>query len=448
MLERTSKTQWIGAASIFAAGLLVGIIVGRALPSSRAFEREADREGASVKTAPGRTDSAADGKREDAAKLVLGNIMTVPFQELYNVLASRPESELQDLARQLNEQPISRENSQRITTFFKAWSHLDPVAALAAATRFSTAERRGTAISAVLEGADSTAAEALAKTIVALPVDAVPPHTQRNFVGVATTKWSELDPAAAAAFMDTVPAPPGSMFPDSHQIAMNWAAVDPQAALAWAQQHDLNSTFQTHFATSGAINGWWQKEPGAAEAYVASHMSTLEDRQIASTLVSQIFNSDPKRAVDFVNQLPDVEARRQADSMIAIQLGWTDPKGAAVWASNLPDDVRAIALNSSVEHWAQSDAAAAGQWLNSLNGTTRDQAVSGYSSAVSRTDPANALGWAATISDARVRENSLDRIARSWMSRSPTEAKVWVQGSALSDEQKKRLIASVPPPGG
>ncbi len=57
----------------------------------------------------------------------------------------------------------------------------------------------------MLEGADSTAAEALAKTIVALPVDALLPHTQRNFVGLATTKWSELDPAAAAAFMDTVP---------------------------------------------------------------------------------------------------------------------------------------------------------------------------------------------------------------------------------------------------
>lgn len=448
MTVRNFNVPWIAVASVFGAGLLIGGVVGKGFSAAARPGGDENSESARAKIGQARAETDTASRKDEAAKLVLGNIMTVPFQELYGVLASRPPAELTELAQQLKALPPGHDRDQKIVTFFKAWAHLDAKGAMAAAASFENPSSRDKAISAVIEGADPASAAYLANAIAALPLEALAGRRQRGLIGMAATKWSELDPAAAAKFVDTFPATPGDYFADVHTIAANWAAADPQAALAWAQQRDGTNSFPTHFATSGAISGWWQKDAGAAEAYVASHLSTLSDRQMASSLASQMFNSDPRHAMEWVNGLPDVQARQQADSTIAIQIGWSDPKGAAVWASNLPDDVRGLALNSSVEHWAQGEPAAAAQWLNSLNGTSRDQAVSGYSSAISRTDPANALGWAVTITDPAMRNNSVDRIARTWIYRNPTEAKAWLQGSALSDEQKKRLFATAVPPGG
>ncbi|MDQ6807812.1 MAG: hypothetical protein M3Z64_00060 [Verrucomicrobiota bacterium] len=451
MADRTPNVPWIIAGAMFAFGLLIGVLIGRSFSS--AHQRDASTRGAVEKSdsVAAHHQAAADAGRDEATKLVLGDLTTIPFQELYGVLSSRPPIELPELAQQLNALPAGHEKDQKIGKFFKAWAHFDPNGALKSAAAVDTPASRQKAIASVVEGADSTAAESLAKAISGLPPDALPPNTQRGLVGQAVNKWSEINGAAAAAFIDTMPAIPGSFFADLHGIAMNWAATDPQAALAWAQQRDATSVYPSHFATSGAIAGWWQKDAAAAEAYVMNHLTTPSERQLASSLVSQIYNSDPKHATEWVNQLPDLETRRQADSMLAHQIGVGDPKGAAEWAVGLPEDVRSGALSSAMNLWAQNNPAAAAEWLGSLNGAARDQAVSGYTSGIANRDPANALNWATTISDARTRDSSVDRIVRMWMQRSPSDATAWVQQSALSDEQKKRLVPTVvsaPPPGG
>ena len=77
-------------------------------------------------------------------------------------------------------------------------------------------------------------------------------------------------------------------------------------------------------------------DPAAAEAYVASHLATREDWQLASTLASNIFGEDPDRAKEWVRQLPNEDARRQADVGLAIQWGFSDPAAATKWAATLP----------------------------------------------------------------------------------------------------------------
>lgn len=384
---------------------------------------------------------------ESATKLVLGDISKIPFQELYSVLSARPQSELMDAARQLADLPANHENAAKITAFFKAWAQFDAKGAVAGAALLKTPQARETALGAVVEGADANAAEAVAKAINEMPADSFLPNHQRGLVGRAASKWSGVDAPAAAHFLDTVPSTPGSFFDDAHSIAQNWAASDPQAALAWAQQHDGSSAAMVHFATSGAIIGWWQKDPVGAEQYVASHLSTLADRQLAATLASQMYNSDPNRAIQWVNQLPDLEARRHGDMAVATQMAMRDGRAAAEWAANLPDDVRGSALSSTIGMWAQSDAAAAGQWVNTLNGELRDRALSGYSSVLANDNPSNALNWAGTISDPTIRTSSIDRIVRNWMQRNPADATAWVQQSALPADQKQRLLANTPPGG-
>lgn len=359
---RETRVSLIAALALCAGGLVFGTLIGSAVSS------RSNQPGASQNTALSGTHSSDS---VEASKLVLGNIATVPFQELYTVLSARSPAELAEVAQQLKSLPAGHEKEQKIAKFFKAWAHFDANAALRAATALDTPAARRKAIGAVVEGADATAAESLANAINELPPDALSARWQRGLLYQAATKWSEIDAPAAAAFVDTLPSVP-DVFADVHTIAGNWASSDPQAALAWAQQHDSGPGFSSHFAASGAINGWWQKDPAAAEAYVASHLTTQADRQLASSLASSIFESDPKHALEWVNSLPDVDARRQADSILVHQLGWTDPKAAVEWAASLPQDVRLSVFNSAVSAWAQNNPAAAAEWLGALNGPLRD----------------------------------------------------------------------------
>lgn len=285
-------------------------------------------------------------------------------------------------------------------------------------------------------------AKDLAKAIEQWPPDRVSTEMRSRILSVATAKWSTVDAKAAAAFIDTT-RPGGMMFAMTvSQVATNWAANDPAAALAWAQVH--RETQPSGMAMTGAMIGWWQRDHGAAEASAAAHLSTLEDRQIASTLASNIYNTDPQRAKDWVSHLPDAEARQQATSMLAITMGFTDPKAASDWAVTLPSDVRQVTLDSAVAQWAASDLTAAGEWIKTLNGPTRDEATSGYIPTLSSRDPATAAAWAMSIGEGTIRNKSLDRVASDWLRKDAPAATAWIQSSELSDDQKRRLLALAP----
>lgn len=131
-----------------------------------------------------------------------------------------------------------------------------------------------------------------------------------------------------------------------------------------------------------------------------------------------------------------------------MQMSSIDPKGASEWAASLPAEVRRGAIEPAVAAWTQSNPETAGQWLNTLAGPARDEAASAYSSHVAVKDPVTALSWATSISDATIRDRSVDRIVTGWIRRNPNEATAWIRNSTLADADKKRLLATpAEPPG-
>jgi hypothetical protein len=436
------------AAAILGLGLvvgaLIGIAVGRSWHSPSLSAPPAQEPGSVTGAESSSKAGVAPSHNANAedTNVLLGDIATVPFQELYGLLSTLSSEKLADLARQLNALPPGKETNAKIGAFYKAWAHLDAKAALAAAAKLKSTDAKGTAVQAIIEGADPSAASALAKLIQEWPADAATAEQRNGYLASATTKWAQVDPIGAAKFIESLPAT-GMRFSVAWQIiAQNWAAIDPQAAIAWAQAHSNGQAGQ--MAMSGAIGGWWDKDHAAAEAYVASHLDTLTDRQLASTLASRIYSQDPQHAKDWVLQLPDAEARRQATYGVVVSMALNDPKGAAAWAATLPSDVRETTLGSAVSWWASNDMDAAGQWINQLSGPQRDEAMGAYSYNLLQKDPAIAASWAVTISDQKIRDKSLERIATDWLSKNPTQATSWIQNSSLSDTEKSRLLALTP----
>jgi hypothetical protein len=382
------------------------------------------------------------GTGTDESRVSLGNITTVPFSELYSVLSALPEEKLNELAAQLNQLPNDKQSAAKIATFFKAWAHIDPKAALRAAITFKSSEAKPTAIAAVIESADVTQAEALARAIKEWPDGVVTRGQRNNFLVSAMTKWAQIAPVEAAKFYDSTPLTTARFSWAASTIAQSWAALDPQAALAWAQTHSDAESYST--AVNAAVCGWWSKDHAAAEAYALAHLSDQSGRQLASSLATHIYATDPERAKQWVMALPDQQARQQSANILTMQMAWSDPKGASEWAVTLPSDVRDTSLREAMHYWAASDAPAAADWINGLSGALRDQATSAYATTLVRKNPATAAEWAMTISDAKTRDNSLDRIASEWLRKNTPDATAWIQSSALSAQQKQRLLALAP----
>lgn len=429
------------AIAIFAGGIVLGLLIAFGFtrtPQSHSAATVANTPApASDANVSGGTDSTSKSNAE-AGKIILGNIATVPFQELFAVLSARSPEEMAQLALQLNDLPSGRDTKTRITTFFKAWAHLDANAALASATALKTTEARSIAIGSVLGGADAAVANALAKTLNQLPADALPATQKTRFLNTAISKWSEVDPVAAATFLDGLPAAGPGFFGARVAVAQNWAASDPAAALAWVQTK--GDTQEARIAMSGVINGWWENDPQAAQTYVLAHLDNV-GMEVIMRITTQLFQQDPQQARDWANRLTTPEARRTAESFIAMQMAEADPKAASEFAARLPDETRSRALSAVISRWARNDPAAVGQWINGLDGRVRDEAIGVYSSVVASNDPSAGLTWAASLSDATVRSSTMERIVSSWMRRSPTDATAWIQRSNLPEAEKTKLLA-------
>ena len=182
------------------------------------------------------------------------------------------------------------------------------------------------------------------------------PSAKSSLLGRAVGKWSRVDPVAAAKFLDSSDERGMNFSMAWNEVASNWAAIDPVAALDWARQAQRTAGASRCRVRSRAGGKTTRPQP--------KPMSLLISRpwRIGSSpaLAANMFSEDPERAKKWVSQLPNEEARKQAASMLAIQWGFSDPAAATKWSATLPAEERAAALAESVGTWAHEDPAAAG----------------------------------------------------------------------------------------
>jgi hypothetical protein len=431
---------------IFVLGLLLGGVLGYAfhrpgrLGTTVGAAEQPSQQSGSLAAASEATREQQKAKDEN---ILLGDIAAVPFQELYDALARQRPEDIAQLAEQLDRLPPNQKSEAKITAFFKAWAHLDPSTAFESATKLHSPQSRATAVGATIAGADPSALGTLAAAIGELPDGAVRAEVKGGLFAQAIGSWSQVDPPAAARLLGESKMTGLQMSSAFYAVAQNWAADDPEAALAWARGQQ-QSPFGLN-PVSGAVVGWWKKDPAAAESYALSQVDTRVGKQLVGNLASEMANQDSARAAAWVQKIPDAEVRSQAYASVAVQQAFTDPKAAAEWASNLPAEAAPAAVGSVASIWAQSDPTAAAHWMEGLTGDMRDSAVSSYSYAITDTDPAAAAAWAVSIGDARKRAPVMRRAATQWLAKDPTAAWAWIQASSLGEEEKTSLLGAASP---
>ncbi len=137
-------------------------------------------------------------------RILIRNIATVPFVELYDLLRSAPPKTRDGWIKQLDEMPDGPQRNAALSSFYKTFVQIDPHAAAESVAGVHGKYARALAVDAMVGAAPLSAMGEMASMLIKLP-----PDTARGHVGDLWRDvfydWSAVDPVAAAHFIEEHP---------------------------------------------------------------------------------------------------------------------------------------------------------------------------------------------------------------------------------------------------
>lgn len=319
-----------------------------------------------------------------------------------------------------------------------------------------------------------TAGKSIADKLAQIMAQPWGPVAEKKLLDLMS-EWGAQDPAGAIAY---------AMSLDSRrtrdaalQNALGaWAKQDPRGALDWfvqAAKADptmmLGSTSKLFGQLADKDLGWAMSQvwnlptsalkqaalgsmvsrlvrSGQDEVLFQMHASatSLQDRQVLSAaIVDNLLRYDPNRIASWASQLNDPAERRTTLDRVVSAWSYDNPAEAADWLVLQPSNSdQANRLASLTGAWARQDPVAAADWLLARNppSPVLDPAVSTLARTVMQSDPAGAMAWAGSVSEAAKRYALYEQIGTSWMRRDPARARVYIQATDLPATTKARLL--------
>lgn len=176
----------------------------------------------------------------------------------------------------------------------------------------------------------------------------------------------------------------------------------------------------------------------ALAAAIAAMPDEVMRVQARRAMVEQWSRQDIQAAADYVDRAePAWERTRLMDSLGYAWLQTDPAKAAAWWTSRAPGPDTLVKI---INVWAQQDPNAAGEWLRTQpQGAASDTARMTFSRQVADLDPESALRWAETVTDAPMRESTIDHVFSGWKSRDAAAAAEFLKASGWPEDRAARL---------
>lgn len=185
---------------------------------------------------------------------------------------------------------------------------------------------------------------------------------------------------------------------------------------------------------------------GAAPSML-SYMESLQtpgERQTYATALAQNWAVyAPEEAARWALSLTDPALQKAALTTTMGTWAGDNPQAAAHWILSMPDsELRVQQIAQITQSWARYDPVKAADWLLTQRPPAPglDPAVQGLVNVVMRSNPEGAVMWAATISDPKVRNNTIYNVSREWMKKDPAKATAYILNAPLSPAQRARLL--------
>ncbi|MDA8975344.1 hypothetical protein N9F50_02030 [Akkermansiaceae bacterium] len=172
-----------------------------------------------------------------------------------------------------------------------------------------------------------------------------------------------------------------------------WAKTDPVSALEYTQENT-----GTPFARQTVLGTWAKTQPEAAIAWARNNYEGTEGNKANPWLVGiikGISQSDVTRATALLEELPFSNGRGEALGFVLNELRSQGGDAAQQWIAGLSDE------------------------------RLRDGAAARLAGKLGEDDPAEALAWAATISEQALKYSAAD-VVEGWAAKNPSSAQAWV----------------------
>ncbi len=251
--------------------------------------------------------------------------------------------------------------------------------------------------------------------------------------------WAQSDAAGAAA--KVMELPKGANRDGAiRSVATSWAQNNPADAFAWAR--GMTEKSQQSQAMQGILTQWAALDaPGARIAALALPEGALRNSAV-STLIGQIAGRNPDEAKTLLAELPEGSARSNGSSMLVNALAYTDPKAAAELVAEMPADRHKNSVSNVAGQFARSDMAGALTWAESLPAESRGTAFSGIAYTWRQQDPKAAFDYFAKHELMTEGGYMVNQALRNWTQSDAKEALAWA--NTLPDGKlKDRALSTV-----
>ena len=290
--------------------------------------------------------------------------------------------------------------------------------------------------------------------------------------------WASVDPVNAAKYFTDNPSEFSTMgrgrgpggTGGAEVIAREWAKLDPNAALEWANGLDgrdkssalvsvvseMSLSDPEGAAALAAGFGdedqgrayreiaeqWARQDFSAAEAWISTLSGDAKQGALGSA-IEVLASNDPQRAAAMLTDMETGRSRDRAVEDVASAWAAQDPAQAAAWLVSQETGEMEDAMRRVMMNWVGQDSASALSFVESQPvGEARDSAASTYLWMNRDADPQQSLALAETISDDGDRNRAIGMTARRWMEEDEAGATAYIQNSTvLSDEVKERILS-------
>lgn len=259
-------------------------------------------------------------------------------------------------------------------------------------------------------------------------------------------------------------------------LMRSWAAIDPQAALAYAN-NSLDQKSERRFGVSEVLAGWANSDPEGAVVWAKANSNNAknEDNAMLVGIIRGLAENNLEVANELFRELPAGGARWQASTFLAQEYAKLGTEEAIQWAENFPDKdpkMKETILGqlgaklarqdlpgtadwvSKMEHdkgarritdnllmqWVSQDADGASRWVQGLENTEkRAYAMKQLTARWSLSDPVSTAKWLNTLTPSPAMDSAVGEFVSRISARDPEGAMGWAMTIQNSDEKSKAL---------
>lgn len=264
-------------------------------------------------------------------------------------------------------------------------------------------------------------------------------------------RYTKLDANAAATYASDPKRNNEERWFGTGTVLKTWTRLDADAAIAWAQANGNPPADGNNQGRPGADGNWAVASvvaqlartdlPRALEVAKTQDVSRSRGRMM-DTLLTELLTQRPETAVrGTILAMPAGTFRDGMLVQLARRQVGENPATTAQWVAALPPgDGQNKALAEVIGPWTKADPVAAAKYLTGVPiSPSSDPMREQFVNAIAKTNPPDAIAWAATISDQNLRDRMTQIAGRTWMITDAPAATTWLANANLSDEAKARI---------